>query len=114
LGLKSVISTPVLRYLRKKLKKVFDKVGRYVIVGYMATIRISAKCSDMFSAELLQDKGSKEYDGYVPGWFPNPNVEHYGDYVQLHIDVETGQIINWKRPTQAQLDDAFGGHDEES
>ena len=71
------------------------------------TIRITAKCSDMFSAELLQDKASKEYDGYVPAWFPNSNVEHYGDYVQLHIDLETGQIINWKCPTQKQLETTF-------
>jgi hypothetical protein len=62
----------------------------------------------MFSAELLQDKANKTFDGYVPSWFPNPNVEHYGDYVQLHIDLETGQIINWKRPTQKQLKTTFG------
>jgi hypothetical protein len=61
----------------------------------------------MFSAELLQDKASKTFDGYVPLWFPNPHVEHYGDYVRLDIDLETGQIINWKRPTQKQLETTF-------
>ena len=80
-------------------------------------INISAKCSDMFSASLAKTEtnatGSKlehsigDYTGYVPSWFPNPNVEHYGDYVQLDIDVATGQIINWKRPTSKQLAETF-------
>ena len=42
-------------------------------------LRISAKCSDMFCANLL-DRGGKrvgvDYDGYVPGWFPNNNIVH--------------------------------------
>jgi len=25
--------------------------------------------------------------------------EHYGDYVELEIDIETGVILNWKRPS---------------
>jgi len=71
-------------------------------------IKLSAKCSDLFDATLVEDnEGQKvsqgEYHGYVPSWFPNPNEEHYGDYVQLDIDVETGQILNWKKPTKANL-----------
>lgn len=75
------------------------------------TIRINAKCSDMFSANLVDDKGiacGDAYDGYVPSWFPNPNTEHYGDYVELEIDLATGQIVNWKRPTLGQLKKTFG------
>jgi hypothetical protein len=65
------------------------------------TISISAKCSDMFSARL--DDG-REYDGYVPNFFPE---DHYGDYVQLDIDLATGQILNWKAPTQKELNETF-------
>jgi len=36
----------------------------------------------------------------VPGFFPN---EHYGDYVELDIDVATGRIINWVAPTEKEL-----------
>lgn len=64
---------------------------------------ISAKCSDLFSMSI----GEKNYVGYVPDWLPNSNVKHYGDYVELKIDITTGQIINWKQPTQAQLDKTF-------
>lgn len=65
------------------------------------TISINAKCSDLFSAHLLQDgKIVGEYEGYVPSFFPG---EHYGDYIQFNIDADTGQIINWKRPTQRDL-----------
>jgi hypothetical protein len=63
----------------------------------------------MFNASL----DGKDYDGYVPEWLPSPNTEHWGDYVMLDIDVETGQIVNWKKPTQEQLDETFKGEDSE-
>jgi len=73
------------------------------------TISISAKCSDMFSASLRENgKTIGEYDGYVPTFFPG---QHYGDYVTLDIDVTTGKILNWKEPTQAQLDETFSKKD---
>ncbi len=62
------------------------------------TISICAKCSDMFSASL--DDG-REYDGYVPKFFPG---EHYGDYVELEIDLKTGKILNWNPPTEKDLE----------
>lgn len=62
---------------------------------------ISAKCSDMFHATLRKDgKQIGEYDGYVPDFMPG---QHYGDYVQLEIDTDTGLIVNWKKPTKEQL-----------
>ena len=61
------------------------------------TISITAKCSDAFSARL--DDG-REYDGYVPDFFPG---EHYGDYVELTIELATGRITNWKVPTVKDL-----------
>jgi hypothetical protein len=76
------------------------------------TIKITAKCSDMFNAQLVEKSTSSreiigEHDGYVPAWFPNPQTKHYGDYVELEIDIETGQILNWKKPTTAQLHETF-------
>ena len=71
------------------------------------TISISAKCSDLFTAMLREKSGDEinshyvgEYQGYVPDFFPG---NHYGDYVELEIDVETGQILNWKKPTKKDL-----------
>ena len=55
-------------------------------------IKISAKCSDLFSASC--DAEAKYYDGYVPDFFPET---HYGDYVELTIDTATGQILNWPK-----------------
>ena len=67
----------------------------------MKTISMSAKCSDLFSARLnVDDQLVGEYMGYVPDFFPG---KHYGDYVLLNIDIETGQILNWKKPTEDQL-----------
>jgi len=91
-------------------------------------IRVTAKCCDMFDATLnrvipadsQQDMGETVvgigyvYNGYVPDWFPNTTVEHYGDYVELDIDVDTGKIVNWKKPTEAQLKATFGGNKKNS
>ena len=67
------------------------------------TVCISAKCSDLCLTELKDAKGSVvlEHDGYVPNFFPE---EHYGDYVQLDIDMDTGKITNWK-PTQKEVNE---------
>ena len=67
----------------------------------MRVLSISAKCSDLFSCALDDDtKTIFEYDGYVPSFFPE---DHYGDYIMFDIDIDTGKIINWKKPTQKQL-----------
>ena len=42
-----------------------------------------------------------QHDGYVPGWLPG----EYGDYLRLTVDLETGQILNWKVPTAAQIEE---------
>ncbi len=65
-------------------------------------IKINAKCSDLFTATLRKDgKQLGVYDGYVPDFMPG---NHYGDYIELDIDTETGLIVNWKKPTKKQLD----------
>lgn len=63
-------------------------------------LTISAKCSDLFSADLFDGKTHKVYTGYVPDFFPE---EHYGDYVELKIDIDTGEILNWKKPSEKDL-----------
>jgi len=74
------------------------------------TVRVVAKCSDLCSIELRDDKGSQliEHNGYVPKFFPE---KHYGDYVQLEIDMDTGKILNWK-PTQEQVDETLAKWEE--
>ena len=77
------------------------------VIKKPVTIAITAKCSDMFAATVRGGEGQTvgEYDGYVPEWFGRP--EHFGDYVQLNIDLATGQIIGWKPPTPKQLKETF-------
>lgn len=70
-------------------------------------IKMSAKCSDSFFACLENKDGEdigEEYSGYVPNFFPG---QHYGDYVELEIDVETGQILNWNVPTKEEIKELF-------
>lgn len=65
-------------------------------------IRVSAKCSDLCWIGALDSQGNEiaEGDGYVPDFMPG---DHYGDYIMLDIDVETGKILDWTAPTDAQI-----------
>lgn len=67
-------------------------------------LRLHLKVSDMFTASIHDEKGAHlggQDDGYVPDFMPGA---HYGDYVILNIDVDTGHITNWKVPSAAQLE----------
>lgn len=68
----------------------------------VTTISICAKCSDMCQTELFDAAGKTvvSHDGYVAPFMPG---QHYGDYIMLDIDVETGTIKNWKKPSQEEL-----------
>lgn len=68
------------------------------------TIRVVAKCSDLCMMDFFNAEGEQigEYEGYVPLFMPG-NDE---DYIDLEINVETGEIIDWD-VTQKQVDDFF-------
>ena len=71
-----------------------------------AVMRINAKCSDLFSALFDNADGSTvaTYNGYVPGFMPG---NHYGDYVELDIDLKTGKILNWKAPSLKEINETL-------
>jgi hypothetical protein len=68
----------------------------------LKVLHIGAKCSDLCYAELKDENGHivATHDGYVPSFMPG---EHFGDYVMLDIDLETGQLLNWKKPSAAEV-----------
>lgn len=59
-------------------------------------LRICAKVSDTGWYGVENENGDlvAETDGgdYVPDFMPG---EHYGDYIELDIDINTGQVQNW-------------------
>jgi hypothetical protein len=58
-------------------------------------LKFSAKCSDLFGGSLyVNGEHKKEFDGYVPFDLGIGG----GDYVELDIDLDTGQIIGWEKP----------------
>jgi hypothetical protein len=71
---------------------------------------MTAKCSDLFAAVLWKDSVvdgipvGKEYTGYVPDFMPG---NHWGDYVELDIDLKTGKILNWNTPSIKALRETF-------
>jgi hypothetical protein len=66
----------------------------------------------MFSANLHDQDNNcihEQEQGYVPSFMPG---EHYGDYVILDIDIDTGMINNWKKPTKSEIQDWISGDNE--
>lgn len=71
------------------------------------TIEIYCKVSDRFTYQLKDSEGAMVFDqddGYVPDFMPG---EHYGDYVILNIDLDTGMVTNWTAPTAKQIEEAI-------
>lgn len=76
------------------------------------TLQLCLKVSDQFTARLLSDKGEEihdQQDGYVPEFMPG---DHYGDYVMLDIDIDTGKITNWKKITAGDIQSWITQEDE--
>lgn len=69
-------------------------------------VKLFAKVSDSGSYELIDAAGNSiaDREDYVPSFFPG---DHYGDYIDLHIDLETGMILNWKKPDPEEVSKAF-------
>lgn len=68
-------------------------------------LSIHLKVRDEFSAEILDEDGNSlggQEDGYVPGFMPG---DHYGDYVILEIDLDSGQVRNWKTPSAEEVEE---------
>ncbi len=77
------------------------------------TLHIHLKVRDEFGGRITDQDGhvlvDKE-DGYVPDFMPG---EHFGDYLMLDIDLDTGQITNWKKPTAEQIERFIAGDNDD-
>lgn len=68
------------------------------------TLHIHTKTRDTLEFGIKDQEGKEIFyqeNDYTPGFFPG---DHCGDYLILDIDIETGQILNWKPPTAEQLE----------
>jgi hypothetical protein len=74
-------------------------------------LSFSGKCSDMCSYLITDDNGEKLV--YKQGEIPSSFGIGGGDYVEFEIDLETGQILNWKKPTDEAIKIAIHGEDYE-
>jgi hypothetical protein len=73
----------------------------------MRILSISAKCSDLCFTSFTDAKGKlTKSDGYVPQGIGIDNYGDCGDYVSMEIDMQTGQILNWKPVSDAQVIEA--------
>lgn len=75
-------------------------------------VRFHAKLRDEGTYVLLDENKNeiKEHEGYVPKFFPYGNdgtENNFGDYIDLIIDLETGHIVNWIKPTAEAVASQF-------
>jgi len=77
------------------------------------TLKIYVKVCDRFSADLVDQDGATIHtfeDCYVPDFMPG---RHYGDYLMLDIDIDTGNITNWTAPSAEEIEKAIKSEDED-
>lgn len=80
------------------------KINKKKVVQVDAkTLSLCIKVCDQFDGVLKDQDGADiaAYSGYVPEFMPG---EHDGDYLILDIDIDTGQITNWEKPTLDQIE----------
>jgi len=68
-------------------------------------LKLHCKVCDNFTALLVDQNGDDihvQEDGYVPGFMPG---EHYGDYLILDIDLDSGTILNWRAPDAEAIEE---------
>lgn len=70
------------------------------------------KVRDQFECTIKDQDGEevKEYEGYVPSFMPG---DHYGNYLILDIDLDTGQVTNWDQVDKQKLKDFLEGEDDD-
>lgn len=81
-----------------------------VDVTTIKVLSITAKCSDLFFG-TFEDKDGNQVGPDVDGYVPRNLGIGGGDYVEMKIDLETGQILNWKKPSQTAIKNALAGKD---
>ena len=70
----------------------------------MGILRISAKCVDLCFTEYTDSKGNEtSSDSYVPKGLTIGGPDDDGDYIDIEIDTKTGQILNWKQVSEANI-----------
>lgn len=76
----------------------------------LKSVSIHVKVCDSGHYSLLDanDRELATRQDYVPSFFPG---EHYGDYLMLNIDIDTGMILNWKKPNPSMLIESFFNKD---
>ena len=87
-------------------------------IGIKKTVTVDAKVliihcqvSDKFCGAIYGAEGEvlKEFeDEYVPDFMPG---DHFGDYIILRVDIDTGQILNWVKPSEERLMECINGEE---
>lgn len=70
-----------------------------------STIEIYVKCTDYFCGTIKdkQDNILRYFDDTgVPSFFPG---NHYGEYIDFKIDLDTGKILNWKKLEASNIEE---------
>jgi hypothetical protein len=78
----------------------------------VSTVTVHVKVGDRGFYEFKSSDGislKELQEDCVPDFFPG---DHYGDYLILDIDLETGQIKNWNKPNIEDIESIFNRGEE--
>lgn len=75
------------------------------------SVLVYCKIRDEGTYDLRGEEGKSiaQRHDYVPSFFPGDSdgSSHYGDYLILDIELETGLVLNWKKPDPRDVAKAF-------
>jgi hypothetical protein len=71
------------------------------------TIQFYGKTADCFSCVIKEDgkQIGKEHEGYPPLFLGS-------DGISMEIDLETGQIQDWRKPDEDEIEELIGQEEE--
>jgi hypothetical protein len=92
-----------------KMKVETKKEGLNRITD-IKTVIFSARVGTEVSFEYMDQNGYNLYQnegGELPKFFPTFAGEAPKGFIDFEIDIETGQILNWVKPSQQELEEAI-------
>jgi hypothetical protein len=88
--------------------QVISMIIKPTSVKKIKVMKMTFRCGDSVAQSFHEKDGEKvaEKVGYAPQFFPNGD-KNFGVFIELDIDLTTGQILNWVPPTEAQMREAL-------
>lgn len=86
----------------EQARREADALNKVHSIKFM---RVRGKCDDRSQVIATNSDGGILFN--IDGYMPSGLGFGRSDYIEFVIDIETGQIMNWKKPSEQALIDSF-------